>query len=177
MISELGYTAEAQDALDALSADYFASLTFDGEWLVSIGLLAEAARTLGDADRASVLHGLLLPYSDRVAYATPEISTGAVSRHLGLLAHTTERWDEAVRHFDDAIARNERIGARPWVAHAQHDLAASLLRRGRAADRGQAESLVSEALRTYGELGMQTYAARASALMDKARAPRSGQKG
>ena len=177
MTSELGYTAEAHDAFEELSADGFASLSFDEEWLVSMGLLAETAKTLGDADRASVLHGLLLPYSDRVAVAYPEVSTGAVSRYLGMLAETMERWDDAARHFRDAIATNERIGARPWLAHSRNDLAGSLLGGGKSADREEAEALVSEALRTFGELGMQTYATSASALSDEVRAQRSGQEG
>ena len=174
MTSELGYTAEANDVFEALYADGFANLPFDEEWLVSLGLLAETAKTLGDADRASVLYELLLPYGDRVAVAYPEVSTGAVSRYLGMLAETMERWDDAARHFRDAIVTNERIGARPWLAHAQHDLAATLIGHGKSADREHATALLAEALRTYRELGMQSYAASASALEDEARAQQSG---
>ena len=174
MTSELGYTAEANDVFEALYADGFANLPFDEEWLVSLGLLAETAKTLGDADRASVLYELLLPYGDRVAVAYPEVSTGAVSRYLGMLAETMERWDDAARHFRDAIVTNERIGARSWLAHAQHDLAATLIGHGKSADREHATALLAEALRTYRELGMQSYAASASALEDEARAQQSG---
>ena len=46
--AELGHAGEARDALDALAADGYASVPFDEEWLVSIGLLAEAASVLGD---------------------------------------------------------------------------------------------------------------------------------
>jgi uncharacterized protein HemY len=116
----------------------------------------------------------LLPYGDRVAVAYPEVSTGAITRYLGMLAETMERWDDAARHFRDAIVTNERIGARPWLAHAQHDLAATLIGHGESADREHATALLSEALRTYRELGMQSYAASASALEDEARARQSG---
>jgi tetratricopeptide (TPR) repeat protein len=106
----------------------------------------------------------LLPYGDHVAICYPDVMTGAVSLYLGILAETMQRWDDAARHFEDAIATNERIGARPWLAHARHDLAATLLARGRREDTERARLLLSQALTTYRELGMQTYAARASAL-------------
>ena len=54
--------------------------------------------------------------------------------------------------------------ARPWLAHAQHDLAAMLLARGAAADRERARALLEEAAATYRELGMPTWASRATAL-------------
>ena len=37
------------------------------------------------------------------------------------------RFDEAERHFEVAIETERRMRARPWLAHAQHDLAAMLL--------------------------------------------------
>jgi DNA-binding SARP family transcriptional activator len=162
--AELGQIAEARAAFETLATEGFASLPFDEEWLVSMGMLGETARTLGDAERASVLYKLLLPYGDHVAICYPDIMTGAVSLYLGILADTMHRWDDAARHFEDAIAMNERIGARPWLAHAKHDLAATLLAGGRPEDTERAQLLLSQALSSYRELGMQTYAARASTL-------------
>jgi hypothetical protein len=49
---------------------------------------------------------------------------------------------------------NERIGARPWLAHTQHDYAEMLVARGQAADRDRAEQLHVTAAATYDELGM-----------------------
>jgi hypothetical protein len=76
------------------------------------------------------------------------------------------RWDDAARHFQDAIALNERIGARPWLAHAQCDLGRALLTRARATDRAKAQLLLAESLTTYRKLGMSSYAAEASRLRD-----------
>jgi hypothetical protein len=56
MAAQLGYSAEARESLEALAAREFATLTFDEEWLVSVGLLAETASALGDAERAAVLY-------------------------------------------------------------------------------------------------------------------------
>ena len=81
-----------------------------------------------------------------------------------MLATTLHRFDEAERHFDVAIETERRMRARPWLAHAQHDLAATLLARGAADDRERAHALLEEAAVTYRELGMSTWASRATAL-------------
>jgi hypothetical protein len=59
---------------------------------------------------------------------------------------------------------NDRIGARPWLAHTQEDYARLLLARGDPAKRRQAAKLVAAAHIAYRELGMNTYAQTASAL-------------
>jgi tetratricopeptide (TPR) repeat protein len=162
MASELGYTAEAHEALEALAADGFAGLPFDEEWLVSLGLLAETATTLGDVERAADLYQRLLPYGDRVAYCYLEFSIGSVARYLGLSASTMERWDDAERHFGDALHVNERVGARPWLARTQEDYARMLLARAAAGDRDKALQLLADARSNYRELGMDAWAQRAS---------------
>ena len=83
--------------------------------------MAETASSLGDPKGAAVLYGLLLPYADRVATSYPEISIGSVSYYLGILATTLGRADDAEHHFQAALQRNDQIGARPWLAHTQHD--------------------------------------------------------
>jgi hypothetical protein len=55
---------------------------------------------------------------------------GAASRYLGMLAATMSHWDEAQRHFADALAMNARMGAKPWLAHTQYEYAKMLLSRG-----------------------------------------------
>jgi hypothetical protein len=79
-----------------------------------------------------------------------EVATGAVSRTLGVLASVLSRWDEAVRHFDAAAAHNQRMGARPWLAHTQHDYAKMLLARDMPGDRGRAQHLLHAATEQYG---------------------------
>jgi hypothetical protein len=53
-----------------------------------------------------------------------------------------------------AIAANERMGLRPWVAHARHDCARMLLARGASGDRERTDRLLGQALAGYCELGM-----------------------
>jgi hypothetical protein len=55
------------------------------------------------------------------------------------------------------------MGARPWLAHTQHDYARMLLVSGRGAGE-RALELVETALATYRDLGMEPYDVQASAL-------------
>jgi tetratricopeptide (TPR) repeat protein len=128
-----------------------------------MSLLAETASSLRDADEADTLRELLLPYADRVAVCTPEFSAGSVSYYLALLSSTIGRSKEAERHFEDAIATNERIGARPWLAHTQEAYARELIARGGSDDVEKAGHLLKQALTIYRELQMETSSASALA--------------
>jgi hypothetical protein len=46
---------------------------------------------------------------------------GSVARYLGLLAATAGRPDQAERHFERALAMNERMGLSPWVEAVEAD--------------------------------------------------------
>ena len=156
---------ESRQRLEALATDDFAGLPFDqNAWLVGMGLLAETAASLNDVGRGSVLYQLLLPYADRVTVIYPELGIGSVSRYLGILAATAARWDEAERHFEVALKMNERIGARPWLAHTQRDYADMLLARDGPGAADSAQTLLADAVGIYRELGMETHEAGVSAL-------------
>jgi len=159
----LGRLPEAKRALDDLAAQDFSALPFDQEWLYGMSLLAETSALVSDTDSAPVLYGLHVPWAAFNAVDVAEGFKGSVSRYLALLAATLERRDDATRHFEDALTMNERMGARPWLAHTQSDYARMLLARGGPGDRERAEQLFDLALATYRELGMETYAARFSA--------------
>jgi DNA-binding SARP family transcriptional activator/tetratricopeptide (TPR) repeat protein len=154
MLAELGSTDDARGELGALAADGFSGIPFDEEWEVSLCLLGETAARLGERGHAALLHGLLLPYTDRVSLSYPEISLGPVSRVLGILASTIGSYDEAAGHFEDALVTSERIGARPWLAHTQDDYAHMLLTRGERGDAEKAQNLIESARSTYSELGV-----------------------
>src|SRR3989337_2910430 len=90
------------------------------------------------------------------------------SRDLGMLAATMSRWDEAEKHFEDALEMNARMGARPFVAHTQHQYANMLLARDAPGDREKALELVTEALDAAQEMGMKALVEKALALKLKA---------
>jgi DNA-binding SARP family transcriptional activator len=162
---ELGREDEARRTFEELAAEDFAWLPRDSEWLFCLSVLAEVAEHLNDRERAAVLHRLLLPYGRLNALSAGELAVGSVARYLGILASTGSQWDDGARHFEDALAMNARMGARPWLAHTQRDYARMLLDRDAAGDREMAQLLLAKALATYEELGMPTPAASASALM------------
>jgi uncharacterized protein HemY len=74
------------------------------------------------------------------------------------------RWQEAAAHFERALTMNTSMSTRPWVAHAQHDYAAMLLMQGEAGPRKRAQQLIGEAVSSYHELGMRTWADKAGEL-------------
>jgi DNA-binding SARP family transcriptional activator len=169
VVTELGATDEARAELEALSDNGFGGIPFDEEWEVSLCLLAETASRLGENERAATLYELLLPYADRIATSYPEISVGPVSRYLGLLASTTERYGDAIECFERALEVSERIGARPWLAHAQHDYGHLLLRRAHAGDTERAHELLNRARATYAEVGMRASSSNIAGTLDRSR--------
>jgi hypothetical protein len=102
----------------------------------------------------------LLPFAELNAHGQGDASVGAVSGYLGLLAATGGQVEAAAQHFEDALERNARMGARPWLAHTQDDYGQLLLQHGRPADRERARELIGSALATYRELGMKPHADR-----------------
>lgn len=159
---------EAQVALSSLAADDVASLPLNNEWIFSMSMLAEVAELVGDTERAHVMYGLLRPYEAHNGATADYISTGAVSRYLGLLSGLMGRLDEADRHFDDALQMNERMGARPWAAHTLFDHARMLVARDLPGDRERGSGLLAHALETCRELGLVALEERVVALMGDA---------
>ncbi|MGH2716504.1 MAG: ATP-binding protein, partial [Thermoleophilaceae bacterium] len=152
--ARLERTEEAEDLLRELTSHDLSDWHVDEEWLTSVCLLAETCTILGDIERAAGLYDLLLPYGSLNAVAVPEVALGSASRPLGILATLLGRFEDAARHFEEALRMNERMGARPWVAHTQEDHARMLLRRSGGGDRERAKELLSRARSTYRELGM-----------------------
>ena len=68
---------------------------------------------------------------------------------------------------------NARMGARPWLAHTANDYAQMLHARNSRGDRERAQALLDSALETYSELGMDRYAAAATALAEEIGTPRN----
>jgi hypothetical protein len=126
---ELGREDDARSTFERLAAGGFGELPRDEDWLFGMTLIAELCAHLGDSRRAATLHELLLPYADRMALSPPNVSTGSVSRSLGLLLATMARWDEAEQHFRTAQEAHVRMGARPWFARTERDHGRMLLRR------------------------------------------------
>ena len=126
---------------------------YGAKGLVSIALL-------GDGDNADVLYGQLAPFAGGHAFGQGDGSLGAIDRYLGLLSAAANRLDDAAGHLQAAIDLNDRMGARPWTAHSQHDLAVVLRRRSGPGDLDRSGQLDRAALATATTLGMIALATR-----------------
>jgi len=163
--ARLHETVEAGGILDEFARTSFSSLPFDMEWLFGVSLLAETAVLVGDAESSARLYELLQPWAELGAVDHPEGYRGSVGRYLGMLASEAKRWEEAERHFQAALAVNEAMNARPWVALTQHDHARMLIARSESGDAERAGELLGAALTTYRELGMTGYTPGAEAVL------------
>jgi len=163
---ELNKRTEAHQTFEALARDSFAALARNDEWIFAMSLLVEVAESLGDLPRATQAYELLLPYAQRNALSNPDVCIGSVSRPLGILAAMMARWEDAARHFQDALAMNAKAGARPWVARAEYDYARMLVRRNLPRERKATLDLLTRALETCRELDM-ALAEKISALLDE----------
>jgi eukaryotic-like serine/threonine-protein kinase len=163
LYAERGRDVQARAILEALAGTGFEVLP-DNDKLYGWSLLGEVCQGLGDARHASRLYELLSPYAERNVVCHPGCAIGSVSRYLGILAVLLRRYDDAARHFEDALVMNEKMGARPWLAHAQEDYARMLFERDDPGDHEKAQRLLTTALATYRELGMDGPLAKATAL-------------
>ena len=114
--ARLGREGEARQALAELRADGFSALPFDQEWLWAMSLVAEAAVLLGDPEGAKAVYDSLAPWAPLNTADHPEGMRGSVAGYLGMLASTMQRWPDAEKHFEDALAANERMGVRTYLA-------------------------------------------------------------
>jgi tetratricopeptide (TPR) repeat protein len=174
MYAELGLMDKARTVFEELAVNEFMDIQQDALWAASITFLMEVCATLGDRDRAEVLYRLLSPYATYAVVAGEWASFGAGSRFLGQLAATMGRWHQAESHFDQALAMNARMGAKPWLAHTQYQYAHMLLKRSAGAAAGdiqRARTLLDEAAKIARQLGMRSLEKRISDLSRKPAEP------
>jgi tetratricopeptide (TPR) repeat protein len=166
--AEAGRVDEARAEIERLSADNFKAVPRYEGWLLQMALLADACAVLDNSEQAATLYELLLPYARYPVYdLLGPTCLGSVSFFLGQLAGTMGRWDDALRHLDEAIARNEQLGSCPWVANAQCAAASVLIARDRQGDRQRASALLAKALKTAEELGMRRLEHKACKLQEQ----------
>ena len=156
LAAELDDHVEARRGFEDLAANDFQLVPRDNEWLLAAAFLAETARALGDISRMAVLHAELAPHADWSTANPPEGSLGSVARTLGILAGGLGRHEDAVNYLRRAVEIDRSIGATPWVAHAQVELAALV-------EPAEAVALRGEAAANASALGMERLGARLSA--------------
>jgi DNA-binding SARP family transcriptional activator len=143
--------AELQD----LSADGFAVLPRDTNFLPALAIVAHAVSELGDAELASRVEPLLRPFGEFWVVLGPGPSTlGPVAYCLGLMQLLQNRPRDAVTSFELALERSQRMRARPYVARSRAGLAQALRRRTAPNDAVTADELSARAAADARELGM-----------------------
>jgi tetratricopeptide (TPR) repeat protein len=147
----------------------FADIPRDLLWLLRLCSLAEACVVVEDDARARRLYDLLLPFADRIASSYVQQPFGPVALRLAMLAAMLERWDEAERHFETALACCDRLGARAIRARVLLEYARALEARSAAGDTGRAAALLEEARRLSEDLGLSGILRRAAAVEPVAR--------
>jgi class 3 adenylate cyclase len=162
--AELGHEDAARREFEKLAVNDFADIPQDILWLLTVCYAAEACALLRDSRRGETLYALLLPHAERNIVVANAACNGSVSRPLGILAASLDRFEEAERFFEHAIDLDRRLGARPLLARAQCDYAQMLLARSAAGDREKALRLASQAQATAAELGMKLVVDKALAL-------------
>ena len=164
-----GLRAEAAAELGVLVRDGCAAIPRDWNWLDNMRGLSILCTVLRDKPRAAIVYELLRPYAQRnITTGWGDVARGSAALYLGSLARLLGRHDEAQAHLDAALAFNERMGARPWVARTQYEAARLAFDRNAPDDRERALRLLRASLATAAELGMKPLAERARALLRRA---------
>jgi DNA-binding winged helix-turn-helix (wHTH) protein/tetratricopeptide (TPR) repeat protein len=147
--------ARARRLLERILAHRIEDLPRRFDSLFTGALLAQLANRLEDRSLAARLLPVLHGFAGRHAVGGLGVFVlGALSRSLGLLCATLERFDAAERHFEEARAANWRAGARLWKAETLCDHAELLRRRDASGDRAQARRLLAQAIEDAEEAGL-----------------------
>lgn len=154
-----GDATAARWKFEQLAAADFDLIPHDLMWLVTVALSAEVCAFCDDAQQASTLYELLLPFEQHCVVVGHGFGClGSVAHFLGQLAATIGQLDEACRHFEVALQVNERIGAKPSLVHTKDHYARALLARGLPGDEEATDALRGQALETARVLGMASFA-------------------
>jgi DNA-binding SARP family transcriptional activator len=126
-----------------------ASAPLDANWLYTTTGLGVLSAHLGDERAAAELYPRLLPYGHRIVTAGRCCAcSGSASLALGMVAATLGDRPAAIGHLEEALRRNDSLGAVAFAAAARHALANLL------SDRGRAENLRQEASAAAASIGM-----------------------
>src|SRR5262245_6995611 len=122
VLAEQGAVARARAEIDALATTGIGTWPRGHHWLAQLSWLGRAAAQVGDRERAEEIYALLSPYADRTIPIGPSFfCQGSVSRGLGVLAGALARWDEAMAHFEKALAVHRDMSATPYIRFTERD--------------------------------------------------------
>jgi class 3 adenylate cyclase len=127
-LAEAGFRERAGDRsgaraeFDRAWADGPHTLGRDWFYTLTLSLFAELAVTLELPERCGVLESLLTPYDGQFLLTTCTELVGSAAWYLGGLARTQGRIDDAVAHYERALAFETANGAVLMAARTRADL-------------------------------------------------------
>ncbi|HKP61281.1 MAG TPA: AAA family ATPase [Polyangiales bacterium] len=150
-----GLLDEARAALEAIPAADLPRLPKSRDYLATLAQLALAGVATRCMQHVSTIYELLTPYPGFCVAALSFHCHGVVSHFLAILARAMGQRDRARRHFEQALADQERLGLQPHLARSRYEFAALLAestedRRARE----QSRVLLGQASSTAAQLGM-----------------------
>ena len=146
--------AEARTQVDALRVGGF-DYPPSWQWTGIVLALSEVVSDLQDRSAAAVLYERMRPIAKQAeAFAVDVASQGSYGQFCGMLAACLGRWDDAEGHFIDALAMNERLGARPSIVRTRRAWASMLVDRNAAGDTARARELIAAGRAEAEQLGM-----------------------
>ncbi len=153
--AELGDVDAARAHFATMVALGLENVPRDGNWTTAMALLAKVTHFIDDAEHAALIYSWLADFAGLVVLAgLPTEMLGTVDLFLALLAATMRNWDDFERHAADALALNEKLGMRIWLASAQYEIGAILAARLWDGDAERARSLLDACIATSRSIGM-----------------------
>ena len=122
-------------------------------WADVVGL-GTAAALLGDVEHARQLRDLITPYRDNCAVLGIAAFLGSAAHHRGVLSGVLGEWDTAATDLEAGLERHQAMGARPWIALSQIELARVLEARAAPGDAERAAELTAAAVEVADELDL-----------------------
>lgn len=145
LLVQAGRQAEARDELTAVMAGGRDGIATDNTFGVAVGLLAEAATQLKDANAARALYEWLTPLHGRWVVSPTAAALWPVDRSLGILAGTAGDAVAGLAHLATAKQLGERADALPTLALTALDEARLRAARRAPGDREQVRVRAREA--------------------------------
>lgn len=152
---------EAAEILEKASAQRFEDIPRGPTKTMTLALYADAASQTGDTEAASILYGLIEPWSDQIAWNHLQ-GYGHARMWLGLLAACMGEHEQADQHLEFACEFHASNGLPLWAARAHLGWAEGLGSRGEAL---RAREQAARALELSREHGYGVFEERAAALV------------
>ena len=155
--------AEAATILKEAASDRFEHIQPGGAELSALVLYTDVAAQTGDSAAAAILHELIEPWVDLIAW-NGATGYGHVRMYLGMLAGVLGRHEEADQHLALACEFQEANGMALWTARAELGWAEALAGRG---DAARAREHASRALELSRQHGYGLFEKRAASLAEE----------